>query len=103
MGKDNAKERRMKKRAAERQQSQAPTPKPQKQKTVKPREYGEDMPSQLHCPRCKTLMDKGVCPHCGYYVYVPMDKAKQKKIKLVLTVVGLVAFAVLFVAIQLGK
>ncbi|MBO5412420.1 MAG: hypothetical protein J6A38_05010 [Clostridia bacterium] len=103
MGKDNAKERRMKKRAEERQPPKQPAPKQGKVKQEPKREYSADMPSQLHCPRCKTLMDKGVCPHCGHYVYVPMDKGKVKKIKLVLTVVALIAFVAIFAVIQSKK
>lgn len=65
------------------------------------KEYHESMPSELHCPRCKTLMEKGICPACGHKIYVPMDKEKQNKIKLVATCVLMVVFVVLLVALKI--
>ena len=58
-------------------------------------------PEKLHCRRCKTLMEDGVCPTCGFRTYVPMDKVKQQKIRLILTCVCVVAFVVLFVWLQM--
>ena len=58
------------------------------------------MPSTLHCKRCKTVMENGVCPACGFKIYMPMDEEKRKKIKMALTVVGFVVFIIIFVAIQ---
>ena len=57
-------------------------------------------PDQLHCHRCKTLMENGVCPSCGFRSYVPMDKDKQQKIRLILTGVFVAAFVILFVWLQ---
>ena len=54
----------------------------------------------LHCKRCKTLMEKGVCPVCGYKIYMPMDEEKRKKIRFIVTGVCLVVFVVLFALIQ---
>ena len=65
--------------------------------------YGADAPSELHCRRCKTLLDKGVCPNCGYRVYIPMDEKKRNKIRLIATAVGVAVFAVLFVALKIIK
>ena len=59
------------------------------------------MPETLHCKRCKTEMKDGVCPACGFRVYVPMDEKKQNKIKLVLTCVFMAIFVVLFVVLQI--
>lgn len=60
-------------------------------------------PETVHCKRCKTLMEKGVCPTCGYKIYVPMDEAKRKKIRGIVTVVCVAAFILLFVILQLKK
>ncbi|MBQ9728743.1 MAG: hypothetical protein IJV85_04010 [Clostridia bacterium] len=65
--------------------------------------YDATTPEQIHCRRCKTLMENGVCPTCGYRMYVPMSKEKQDKIKWIGTVIGLVVFAVLFVVLQISK
>ncbi len=62
-----------------------------------------DMPEKLHCKRCKTLMENGVCPTCGFKVYIPMQAEKRNKIKLILTAVLMVAFVALFVVMQFIK
>ena len=54
----------------------------------------------VHCKRCKTVMEKGVCPVCGYKIYVPMTDEKRKKARLIVTCVCLVAFVVLYAFIQ---
>ena len=71
-------------------------------KKAKPARAQDDgiMPSTLHCKHCKTLMENGVCPACGFKVYIPMDEEKRKKIKMALTVVGFVVFIVIFLIIQ---
>lgn len=56
-----------------------------------------------HCRRCKTVMQKGVCPTCGFKMYVPMDEKKLGKIKLVLTAIGMAVFIALFIYIQIKK
>ena len=48
-------------------------------------------------------MEHGVCPACGFKIYVPMDEEKRKKIKLITTVVAVAAFIVLFVVLQFKK
>lgn len=61
-------------------------------------------PERVHCRRCKTLMgEDGVCPTCGFRMYVPMDKQKRDKIKLIGTVVLMAVFVVLFVVLQIMK
>ena len=57
--------------------------------------YGKDAPDQIHCRHCKTLMENGVCPSCGYKIYVPMDEKKSAKIKIALAVVLMVVFVVI--------
>ena len=52
-------------------------------------------PSQMHCRKCKTFMENGKCPSCGYTVYTPMDEEKQKNVRLILGVVCVVAFVVI--------
>ena len=57
-----------------------------------------------HCPRCKTLLQgDGVCPTCGYKMYIPMDEKKRNKIKIILTAVLMAIFVVLFVILQFRK
>ncbi len=58
---------------------------------------------QLHCPRCKSLMENGKCPTCGHYIYVPMDKEKRNKIRLIVGGVCIVGFVILFVLLQAKK
>lgn len=70
-------------------------------KTAK--KYDDTMPETVHCKRCKTLMENGVCPACGFTIYVPMNEEKRNKIKLVLTVVAFVVFAIVFIAMQYKK
>ena len=56
-----------------------------------------------HCRRCKAVMQNGVCPACGFKMYVPMDEKKMGKIKLVLTAVGMAIFLAIFLYIQIKK
>lgn len=58
-------------------------------------------PTVIHCKRCKTVMQKGVCPTCGFRMYVPMDKKKRDKIKLIATCVCMAAFVILFLIMQI--
>ena len=55
-------------------------------------------PEKIHCRRCKTLMENGVCPTCGYKIYMPMNDKKRNKIRLiaaiVFVVVGVIVFAI---------
>lgn len=74
---------------------------PQTQENVRER-YGKDpTPQALHCRRCKTLMENGVCPTCGYKTYVPMDERKRKKIRFIVAGVCVAVFVVMFLLIQL--
>lgn len=63
--------------------------------------FDSTTPEEIHCKRCKTLMENGVCPTCGFRVYVPMEKGKRDKIRLWVTVVCMAAFLVLFVLLQM--
>ena len=64
--------------------------------------YGKDpTPEKLHCKRCKTLMENGVCPTCGFRVYVPMDEKKVKKIRYIVAGVCIVVFLAIFLVMQL--
>lgn len=58
---------------------------------------------KFHCPRCRSVMENGKCPTCGHYIYVPMDKEKQKKIRWIVGGVCMVGFVILFVLLQLKK
>ena len=59
--------------------------------------------SELHCRRCGTKMENGVCKTCGFKMYVPMDKEKQQKIKLIGTAILMAVFVVLFIVLQFKK
>ena len=56
-------------------------------------------PDKIHCRRCKTLMENGVCPTCGYKIYMPMNDKKRNKIRLIAAIVfvaiGVIIFAIL--------
>ena len=71
---------------------------------VAPQEQQENAvceePTGLHCRRCKTMMENGVCPNCGLRMYVPMDPKKMRKIRLI---AGCVFFAVFIVLVLLIK
>ncbi len=71
--------------------------KPQTKETVRAKKDGGQ---KLHCPRCKTVMENGKCPTCGHYIYVPMDKEKRNKIRLIVGGVCIVGFVVLFILLQ---
>ena len=110
--KTTARERRAQERQILAQTDEAMAGQPKQEKTAKQvqnppkkqaRKYDDSMPQQVHCKRCRTLMENGVCPACGFKIYVPMDEEKRKKIKLITTVVAVAAFIVLFVALQFKK
>ena len=75
----------------------------QSQALQKERKYDSSMPERVHCKRCKTLMEQGVCPTCGFKIYMPMDEEKRKKIRLWVTVGAVAVFVVLFVMLQFTK
>ncbi len=60
----------------------------------------DTMPEKMHCKRCKTLMENGVCPTCGFTVYMPMDEKKRNKIRLIVAGVCMAIFVVIFVISQ---
>jgi hypothetical protein len=55
----------------------------------------------IHCRRCRTLMENGVCPDCGFKMYVPMSDEQRKKIRKAGTIVGFIIFAVLYAILKL--
>ena len=63
--------------------------------------YGQ--PETVHCRRCKTVMEKGVCPSCGLKIYMPTDEGKRKKIRKIATVICLAVFVVILVVVQVTK
>ncbi len=65
--------------------------------------YSSTQPTSLHCRRCKTLMEEGKCPVCGYKTYMPMTEEKRKRVKGILTAVFLGVFLVLFIALRLWR
>lgn len=86
---------------AEEKTQEKPEDEPSKRNVEKKQTYDETMPKDIHCKRCKTLMKKGVCPTCGFRIYVPMDKKKRDKAKLILAVVFMAAFLVMFILSQM--
>ena len=81
------------------------TAKTEAKREEKPRSsyYSSTQPERIHCHRCKTLMENGVCPTCGYKIYVPMSDEMRNKIKTVTTAIGFVVFIVIFLIIQFSK
>ena len=75
----------------------------QEQQNDKKVHTDDTMPETLHCKRCQTLMENGTCPNCGFKVYIPMDKEKRDKIKVVATAVLMAVFIVVFVITQFMK
>lgn len=63
----------------------------------------DSTPERIHCRRCRTVMENGVCPTCGFKVYVPMDEKKRNKIRLIATVVIMTVFVIVFVLLQVRK
>ncbi len=63
--------------------------------------FEDATPENLHCRRCHTLMENGVCPTCGFKVYVPMDEKKRNKIRLIVGGVCVAAFLIWFLITQL--
>ena len=52
------------------------------------------MPQQIHCRKCGTVMENGVCPKCGYKLYVPMDGKKLNRIRWIVGGICVAAFVV---------
>ena len=74
-----------------------PEPKPQKRWNM----MNDATPEKIHCKRCNTLMENGVCPTCGFKIYVPMDEAKRGKIRLIVGGICVAAFLIWFVLSQI--
>lgn len=81
---------------------EAPQNQQQKSKKAKTSFYASADPERVHCKRCKTLMEGGVCPVCGYKIYQPMSEEKRQKIKGIITVAALVVLAI-FLVVALMK
>ncbi len=68
------------------------------------RPAGEFIPTKreevFHCKRCKTKLEKGVCPTCGYKMYQPMTEEQRKKIRRIVAVVCVGIFLVAFIALK---
>lgn len=93
---------------------QAETPaadKPQAEKSAKQLQKApvqkvkkaEQKAREMHCPRCKSVMENGKCPTCGHYVYVPMSKEQRNKIRLIVGGICVVGFVILFFIMQFKK
>ena len=54
-------------------------------------------PDKIHCRRCKTLMENGVCPTCGYKIYMPINDKKRNKIRLIAAIVFVAIGVIIFV------
>ena len=54
----------------------------------------------IHCKRCKSVMEQGVCPVCGFRVYTPMDEGKRKKIRLIVGGICVVVFLAAFLILR---
>ncbi len=63
--------------------------------------YASADPEKVHCRRCKTLMENGVCPTCGYKMYVPMTDAQRRKTRGVVAAVCIGVFVLLFLLLKL--
>ncbi len=55
----------------------------------------------MHCKRCKSVMENGVCPVCGFRVYTPMDEGKRKKIRWIVGGICVVVFLAAFLILRL--
>ena len=62
--------------------------------------FSDPTPQMVYCKRCKTRLQEGVCPTCGFKAYVPMDPEKQKKIRLISGAVCVVVFIILLLITQ---
>ena len=71
----------------------------QEQKAEKETEGGtlptESEEMQIHCHKCKVLMENGKCPSCGRTMYTPMDARQQRKVRWILTGICLVVLIIL--------
>ena len=73
------------------------TPTPETAQETPPDTQSQGIKRKLYCRRCKSEMnEKGVCPVCGYRVYVEMDESKRKKIRIITASVCLVIFVLMY-------
>ncbi len=56
---------------------------------------------KIHCKRCKSVMENGVCPVCGFRIYVPMDEKKRKRIRWIVATATIAVFVALLVILRL--
>lgn len=89
--------------AMQEEKQEKPAPKEEGEKKSRSSFYASTEPERVHCRRCKTLMENGVCPTCGFKMYVPMSEEKRKKIKMVATAIGFAVFIAIFLIIQFTK
>ena len=68
--------------------------------TAEPQAPTTETPTQpvVHCKRCKTVMEKGVCLTCGFRIYQPIDETLRRKIRWTITGVCLIAFVIVYFA-----
>ncbi len=55
---------------------------------------------KYRCKRCKTELQEGVCPVCGYKIYTPMSEEKRKRIRFIVGGVCVVIFLILFFIVK---
>lgn len=82
------------------QETEVAAPAEEVKEPKKAKWYQDATPSEIHCKHCKTLMENGVCPNCGYHIYVPMDKKKRDKIRWIVGGACLVAFLIVFICLK---
>ena len=58
-------------------------------------------PEKIHCRKCKTLLENGVCPTCGFRMYMGMDEKLQKKIRWILGGICLVVFVIILIVSEM--
>ncbi len=71
--------------------------------TITETETQTDEEPVMHCKRCRTVMQKGVCPACGFRVYVPMDEKKVQKIRMIAGGICIVVFLVILLIKEICK
>ncbi len=55
---------------------------------------------KLYCKRCKSVMQEGVCPVCGYRTYMPMAADKVKHVRIIVAAVSIAVFFILFLVLR---
>ena len=62
--------------------------------------FEDKTPEKIHCRKCKTLMEDGVCPNCGFRIYKPMDERKLRTVRWILGGICIVGLIVLLIIQQ---